>query len=63
MGRIAAGVLRLLKLESSIGLTTLDQLNNLGMSICKVMSLNAMISRLFKSSLFLLQSKAINQTP
>ncbi|KAJ0974760.1 hypothetical protein J5N97_016725 [Dioscorea zingiberensis] len=33
MGRIAAGVLRLLKLEESIGLATLDQLSNLGTGI------------------------------
>lgn len=30
MGRITAGFLRLLKLEESIGLATLDQLSNLG---------------------------------
>ncbi|XP_071697173.1 uncharacterized protein [Rutidosis leptorrhynchoides] len=30
MGRITAGVLRLLKLEGSVGQTTIDQLNNLG---------------------------------
>ncbi|XP_023520415.1 uncharacterized protein LOC111783806 [Cucurbita pepo subsp. pepo] len=30
MGRIAAGILKLLKLEGSIGQATLDQLNNLG---------------------------------
>ncbi|WCJ31296.1 hypothetical protein M5689_012801 [Euphorbia peplus] len=30
MGRIAAGILKLLKLERSIGQTTIDQLNNLG---------------------------------
>ncbi|XP_020591293.1 uncharacterized protein LOC110032114 isoform X2 [Phalaenopsis equestris] len=30
MGRIAAGILRVLKLEESIGLATIDQLSNLG---------------------------------
>ncbi|KAG6689537.1 hypothetical protein I3842_11G180600 [Carya illinoinensis] len=33
MGRIAAGILRLLKLEGSIGQATIDQLSNLGMLI------------------------------
>ncbi|XP_023536640.1 uncharacterized protein LOC111797765 [Cucurbita pepo subsp. pepo] len=46
MGRIAAGVLRLLKLESSIGLTTLDQLNNLGSeSIDKIFTPEKLSSR------------------
>lgn len=31
MGRIAAGILRLLKLEGSIGQAAIDQLSNLGM--------------------------------
>lgn len=31
MGRIAAGVLRLLKLEKTIGQSAIDQLGNLGM--------------------------------
>lgn len=34
MGRITAGVLKLLKLEQSIGRSTLDQLSNLGMVNC-----------------------------
>lgn len=32
MGRITAGVLRLLKLEASVGQSVLDQLSNLGMT-------------------------------
>lgn len=32
MGRIAAGVLRVLKLEGSVGQTAIDQLSNLGIS-------------------------------
>lgn len=31
MGRIAAGILRVLKLEDSIGQAAIDQLSNLGM--------------------------------
>lgn len=31
MGRITAGVLRLLKLEGSVGQAAIDQLSNLGM--------------------------------
>lgn len=31
MGRIAAGMLRLLKLDKSLGQGTMDQLSNLGM--------------------------------
>lgn len=33
MGRITAGVLRLLKLEGSVGQSVMDQLGNLGMSM------------------------------
>jgi hypothetical protein len=33
MGRITAGILRLLKLDKSLGQGTIDQLRNLGMEL------------------------------
>ncbi|XP_020694269.1 uncharacterized protein LOC110108097 isoform X1 [Dendrobium catenatum] len=46
MGRIAAGILRVLKLEDSIGLATIDQLSHLGSeSLDKIFSASDKLSR------------------
>lgn len=49
MGRIVAGVLRVLKLEESVGQAALNQLSNLGMSQTPLLLLKIIVS-IFSSS-------------
>lgn len=47
MGRIAAGIIKLLKLERSIGQATIYQLSNLGMANCLTNSLSFLLGIAF----------------
>lgn len=64
MGRITAGFLRLLKLEESIGLATLDQLSNLGSgSLDRVFSPGKLSRRSSIGSVSFTPSNAIGESP